>query len=104
MRKIIFSLVVIILLLSTVVEVQAAEDGIRIRLCLYAWDMLDYSNMERHVTYHCYMLGSEMGNYCEKEPWVVQEVLPPTPPWKTIGYWYMCEDMGTSTFIPMVAR
>jgi len=103
MKKILVCMVVI-LLLCFIVPVQASEDGVKIRLCLYAWDMLDYSNMVRHVTYHCYMLGSEMGNYCESEPWQVQEVLPPTPGWKTIGYWYMCEDMGEFLFLPVVAR
>ena len=97
--------VIVILLLSMVVSIQIAKaEGIKIRLCLYAWDMLDYSNMERHVTYHCYMLGDEMGNYCEAEPWQVQEVLPPTPPWTTIGYWYMCENMGEWLYIPVVVR
>ena len=104
MTKLLVLLLVITLLLGAVIEVRAAESGIKIRLCLYAWDMLDYSNMIRHVTYHCYMLGEEMGNYCEDEPWQVQEVLPPTPGWTTIGYWFMCEDMGVFVFMPLVSR
>lgn len=107
MRKIVTLLIlllVVVFLFGIVIKPQAAEPPVKIRLCLFAWDKLDYETKTRHITYHCYMLGNEPGNFCELEPWQTAEEYDSETGWTNIGYWYMCEEMGVAMFMPLVLR